>query len=539
MKRLSCFCLIGLLAILLASCNWFAKPDPEPDPVPGDVGTEIDFEISPTDLGNWDKELKLDAALFEEMAAGDKIKITFNKNDLDLAPQISFADGNWTPLGGEKSLEGGEYWEEYHCYVLSNWTLILTLSEEELEFVKANGMIIKGEGIVVKKVAAICNKLTDKNSTANAKRLYKYLLEVYGEKVITGQMENAWDNSFNQLKQVYDSTGKYPALMGYDFMQYTGQSWNPGDSLKQTQRAINFWNGKDYNGNKISDKHGIVAFCWHWFDPMHKDFSYDPNKTSFRIPYDSKKDEWKTSSAEYKAMLADMDVIANELLKLQAAGVPVIWRPLHEAAGNVGRYNNKGTAWFWWGAGSTGGELIGSETVMENGKEKVVNTYSVSTDEDECAESFIALWKLMYEYFTETKELHNLIWMWNGQNEKFYPGSEYVDIIGDDIYDLHQGLDLQSNLTTESGVDWFKKFAKIDKTKPVALSECGQIPYMENLVKDGAMWSFFMVWNDGSKSESDGNFWNGQKINPDERKMKVYTSDIAITLDELPDLTQY
>ena len=35
----------------------------------------------------------------------------------------------------------------------------------------------------------------------------------------------------------------------------------------------------------------------------------------------------------------------------------------------------------------------------------------------------------MYEYFTYTKKLDNLIWVWNGQVKEYYPGDEYVDII--------------------------------------------------------------------------------------------------------------
>lgn len=47
-----------------------------------------------------------------------------------------------------------------------------------------------------------------------------------------------------------------------------------------------------------------------------------------------------TSSTDYALLLSDMDAIAKELLILQAANIPVLWRPLHEADGG----------WFWWGA---------------------------------------------------------------------------------------------------------------------------------------------------------------------------------------------
>ena len=102
--------------------------------------------------------------------------------------------------------------------------------------------------------------LCDKSATENARRLYNYLREMYGKKVISGQMENAWNANCNMLERVYKDTGKYPAIMGFDFMNYTS-AYNTGRK-QEVERAIKFWNGQDYKGNKISDKHGIVTFCW-------------------------------------------------------------------------------------------------------------------------------------------------------------------------------------------------------------------------------------------------------------------------------------
>lgn len=366
----------------------------------------------------------------------------------------------------------------------------------------------------------VVSRLSDPEATIQAKRLFNYMRDVYGKKIITGQMENAWDDSYNQLQQVYDKTQKYPALMGFDFMNYTSLGWSARN--KQTERAVSFWNGLDYNGNQITNNQGIVAFCWHWRDPTAsrgKTGSFAPKETSFRIPYDTDKHEWKTDSEEYKEIIADLDVIAKELLKLQYAEVPVIWRPMHEGAGNLGLYGNTGTAWFWWGAGNS--------TKYNEAKKE----YSVSTNEDVCAECYVELWKLMYNYFTKTKGVHNLIWLWNGQNKKFYPGSEYVDMIGVDIYPRNNDYSSQSSSYT--------KYANIDITKPVALSECGVIPSLEKMESDGAWWSYFMVWNDSKKEENAENFWNGQSKNPDTHKLDIYNSDLAVTLDKLPNLLKY
>lgn len=374
--------------------------------------------------------------------------------------------------------------------------------------------------------------LSDPLATDNAKNLYKFLADNYGSRIITGQMENTWNYDCKMLNRVYEDTGKYPALLGFDYMNYTGVGYYT--QTKETERAINFWNGKNLDGKEISKKHGIVAFNWHWRDPLYvksagTQGSFYTVETAFRIPYDTENDCWKTDSAEYKALFKDMDVIAAELLKLQAAGVPVLWRPFHEAAGNLGGGWKGASAWFWWGAGN------GSFTYNDNGKEVTTGL----TNADICGECYIALWKLMYDYFTKDKGLHNLIWVWNGQHQKFYPGSEYVDVIGDDIY-LKQH-DYSSSASA------YKKYCKIDESKIVALTECGVIPSMEKIQNDKAWWSFFMVWNDGDYQDSlkgvsrlahPNNFWSGDYFNEADHKKEVYNSKLALTLDELPDLAK-
>jgi len=506
------------------------------------VAKNVDCEITATDLGNWTECVSIPASKFASMVSGDYITITTVASPTNASTaQLGLCDGQWENIGSDGTCSNvSSYSSEYKCYTLNAaaQNTVFSPSDSVIETLKSKGMIIKGQGVQVTavvirvnakldennnpEVTPIISDLCDSSATENAKHLFKYIKAMYGSKVITGQMENAWNNDFNQLGKVYASTGKYPALMGFDFMDYTGISWDASSFNKQTERAINFWNGKDWEGNKISDNQGIVAFCWHWFDPLHQDYSYKPGDgtegtTTFRIPYDTENDSWDTSSAAYTAMKADMDVIAAELLKLQTAGVPVLWRPLHEGAGNVGLYNNTGTAWFWWGAGNST-----NEADMKNA--------------DLCGECYIALWKWMYQYFTETKGLHNLIWVWNGQNAKFYPGADYVDMIGDDIYFEASNGDTPTTVTSSKAK--FQIFQAMDTTKPVAMTECGTLPDIET---DGALWSFFMIWNDSSSSKSDtaGNYWNGEHYNSDARKTSVYNSATAITLDELPDLTTY
>ena len=382
--------------------------------------------------------------------------------------------------------------------------------------------------------------LSDSNATDNAKLLFQYLTDYYGKQILAGQMENAWNNSCDMLDRVYSDVSKYPALMGFDFMNYTGINSYTASNC-QTERAIKFWNGQNYSGTTIAPgNHGIVAFMWHWRDPdttssstgtsitrstsaVSTDGSFNTEAntsssdyTTYTIPYDCSTNTWNTSSTSYTNMVSNLDTIATQLAKLQTAGIPVLWRPIHEAAGNVGAYTG-GKAWFWWGN-------------------------SGDTDAEK-AESYIALWKFMYTYFTSTKKLHNLIWVWNGQNADYYPGDAYVDIIGDDIY----ASDHTSQLTAYTK---FSAMSDDSTTNPkiVSLTECGRIPLPASCSTDGAWWRWFMVWNDGNwdsstssvtTTDSTSNFWSGSSINEATVKSTVYSSSMVITLDELPDLTSY
>jgi mannan endo-1,4-beta-mannosidase len=183
----------------------------------------------------------------------------------------------------------------------------------------------------------------------------------------------------------------------------------------------------------------------------------------------------------YQLLMDEIDEIAAQLTRLRNAGVPVLWRPLHEASGG----------WFWWG-----------------------------TDR----ESYLKLYKLMYDRLTNQHNLTNLIWVWNGQHKDWYPGDEYVDIIGEDIY--------AGERIHGSQINKFLEIAAYSKTpKIVTLSENGCIVDPDLARRDGAMWSWWCVWN--------GEFANTEQYSEFEMLRKAYDSEHTMTLEELPDLKTY
>ena len=122
--------------------------------------------------------------------------------------------------------------------------------------------------------------------------------------------------------------------------------------------------------------------------------------------------------------------------------------------------------------------------------------------------------------------------MWNGQDKDWYPGDEYVDIIGDDIYSNTHGSFLD-----EFNKCWDMSDSSEEKPKMIALTENGRMPIPKELQNDYVYWLWFMTWNDGSNiGTQKDNFWSGEYFNTDKFKKEVYNSDYVITLDEMPEL---
>lgn len=295
------------------------------------------------------------------------------------------------------------------------------------------------------------------------KRLYRFLFDNYGEKIISGVMTGKSMDEVNWLKTY---TGKEPALLGVDFM-HCGRGYNWYSDEEPINDARNYYT-----------RNGIPAFCWHWRDPSRKTEQFYTDQTNFDV---SK--IFDENSLEYKAMIKDIDYVSGLLKKLQDQGVPVLWRPLHEASG----------AWFWWGAKG--------------------------------AAPCKKLYQIMFDRMVNHHKLTNLIWVWTtqGNDLDWYPGDEYVDMIGRDIY---KDGDHSSQI-----LEFNKISADYGGKKMVTLSECGSFPDVDNLLKDNAAWSYFMPWY--------GKFVRESTYNSLDLWKKMFAHEYVLTLDEMPDLKSY
>ncbi|MCV4234709.1 glycoside hydrolase family 26 protein [Virgibacillus sp. LDC1] len=313
-----------------------------------------------------------------------------------------------------------------------------------------------------------------------AKRLMGYLCSIYGKRMLTGQQIGVVLTP--EFEMIHEVTGKYPAVGGFDFMNYSPSRVERGAERQDTDLAMKWWK-----------RGGIVTFCWHWNAP--KDLiDLPPDRTWGRgfytnaTTFDIARAMSEPSSEEYGLILRDIDTIAVELKRLQDAGIPVLWRPLHEASGG----------WFWWGAKGP--------------------------------EPCIALWKLMYERMTHHHELNNLIWVWNGQHKDWYPGDSYVDIIGEDIYPPARDYSSQSER-------FRRALSYTDTRKIIALTENGVIPDPDLMQADGCPWAWNCTWYGNFVFTGEGNNRRYSEEYTDELQLiRTYHHPFTVTLDELPDL---
>jgi mannan endo-1,4-beta-mannosidase len=285
--------------------------------------------------------------------------------------------------------------------------------------------------------------LSDAKSTPAARALMAYLVKHYGENTLSGTIEGP------DVGYVQKVTGQSPAIIASDMLDITTTPIRydgvvPGQTEKMIERAR--------QGH-------ILSFCWHWRSPsglldktiVHPDgtkeevrwyMGFYTRATTFDLATVLAHPE----SPDYALLLTDIDMVAGELRKLASRGIPVLWRPLHEAEGG----------WFWWGAKGP--------------------------------KPFVQLWRLVYDRLTRVDGLHNLIWVYTGTaNSEWYPGDDVVDIVGVDAYPA----DVRDPLSAT----WDDIQARFGSRKLVALSEFGGVPDLASGRRLGVTWSYFASWN--------------------------------------------
>jgi len=266
---------------------------------------------------------------------------------------------------------------------------------------------------------------------------------------------------------IKDVTGDYPALYGWELGRIeldhpVNLDSVPFDRMKGFIRDA-------------YDRGGVITISWHLNNPLTGGTAWQPapGTVASILPGGEK-------NALYKTWLDKVAAFLGSLKDRKDRPIPVILRLFHELNGN----------WFWWG-----------------GK-------NCTPDE------LKRLWHFTVGYLRDEKGLHHLLYAYNTDRftseeawlEK-YPGDEWVDIAGFDIYQRGPNASFIQEFSKTLGL--LEKIATEHKKIP-ALTEFGY-----NSLPDSSWWTgvflkaleghklaYVMAWrNAGVKQDGSSEFY--------------------------------
>ena len=348
--------------------------------------------------------------------------------------------------------------------IASTYSFFCRRAAVSLALLALTAIMVRGTDLVSASTqqlpATVQATLVDPQATAATRKFMGRLAADSGKNTWSGQYYDT-----NDLAHIRDASGLKPAIIGGDFMDYSPSRVAIGGAPSDLTESM----------ISLSQAGHVITMSWHWNAPSGLlDTTNQPWWRGFYTAastFDVAAALADTNSVAYTEILRDMDAIAVQLKKFSDAGVPVLWRPLHEADGG----------WFWWGAKGP--------------------------------KPFKALWQLLYHRLTDDHQLHNLIWVYTADKPDWYPGNDVVDIIGVDAYPKEPGELLVPK--------WQTLQTRFKGKKLVALTEFGGVPEVERMQAAGVWWAYFVSWNGTIKSA------------PDATVARIYRAPSVITLDQV------
>lgn len=294
------------------------------------------------------------------------------------------------------------------------------------------------------------------------RQLLEYLMK--DEKFIYGQHMACCMNVDTIAGGYTMATGQGPAILDFEMVQLC-------------DRPRGEWSRVLCQLVEYAAKGGLIATMHHWYNP------YSPVNGSTWGRIESK-DAWNaiiTRGSEPNMVFHKyLDMGAEFLGALQAAGVPFMFRPMFEANGG----------WFWYG--------------LQDGID---------------SEDVVNLWKYVYRYYTDECGLTNLLWTYapaftdlkveekgsvKHSVKSYYPGDDYCDIVGCDWY-TGGDYEIDSHIYDGKSYDRLAEYGK-----PVCLAEWGVdgnghkkhlnsadfVETFDQMRREGKSLAFIEVYND-------------------------------------------
>lgn len=280
-------------------------------------------------------------------------------------------------------------------------------------------------------------------ATSQVRRVLDYFHEVAarkeGRRILSGQFSDFGKGAnLGIMERIHEQTGHWPALIGVDYADFSRGGLT---TEVPNQVAAGYWKQR-----------GLVTVMAHMYNPANpKGGGLRDKGVNLEILLDP-------TSDTHGRWMAQLDLMAAGLQGLKESGVVVLWRPFHEMNGG----------WFWWGA--------------------------------QKPETFMLVWRHMFDYFTTTKGLDNLLWVYGPNHGKntagYYPGDRYVDLVG---------LDAYTDFVDRENIRGYDEIVALPK--PFGFTEYGphgpQNPpgdydyrrLIQGLERHFARTCFFMSWN--------------------------------------------
>jgi len=354
--------------------------------------------------------------------------------------------------------------------------LIFSCSPQEL---------IEPENIVVIQTENVMLENNDTDGDPDLKERSKATVLAYFDRLIAngqilvgqhcGDGPNATSSYYSDyVDALADITGREVGIVGADLGFFPSTEY-------PVQTLIDHW-----------EQGGLVTVSWHADNPFVSGYDVYYNTVEHKDKINLKSLLRNADyTQEWISYRTELDKIAGALQKLKEAGVTVIWRPFHEMNGDF----------FWWG----------------------INAYNNQQTNEE---DYKALWIDLYNTLTYEYELDNLIWTysvipqtsWNADVTSYYPGSDYVDLIGMDYYGVDPDFPDYDALKTLG--------------KTIVMSESGpsdsnygnwDMMSLANTLRGKA--AYFLQWHS----------WNAAKVSIKDNKnlIEMMNSPRVITKDEI------
>lgn len=314
--------------------------------------------------------------------------------------------------------------------------------------------------------------------TAGAMR---YFSDIYGEQTLTAQ--NVTFGTNTELNAVYRATGRYPAIR----ISELADAFEDEDVTKsETELAVKF--GKDG---------GLLSYVWHWYSPNIK-HSVNIGAFDLTAAFEEQRpedvalfDEDEMNAqinagflpGEMVSLINDADKLAEILKPLSDADIPVLFQPIPDADSGL----------YWWG---------------------------------ESSENYVMLWRFLFNRMCSYHKLKNLIWVWNGSSEDYFPGTRYVDIGGQSFYE---------NSNSSFAGRFGEIYETLPTTKMLGITFCDVLPSIDYMSRDNALWLFAAAGNGSYTVKPSGEL--SETFNKATSLHYFYNNRRTVTMDELPDFS--